>query len=82
TLAQLCYCLAGYVLNLLPYVMVQRSCFVYHYMPALMYGELAAAVLLDSVIGNKRMKTAAPLVLGAVIISYIFFCPWIYGIRT
>jgi dolichyl-phosphate-mannose--protein O-mannosyl transferase len=35
-LVQLGFCLAGYVLNLLPYLAVVRSCFIYHYMPALM----------------------------------------------
>lgn len=33
------YCGWTYMLNLLPYILVNRSAFIYHYMPALMYGE-------------------------------------------
>ena len=37
----------AWVCNLAPYILVARSCFVYHYMPGLLYAELLAALLLD-----------------------------------
>ena len=39
-------------LNLLPYFFVKRSCFIYHYMPALFYGELMTALLIDKMAGE------------------------------
>lgn len=36
-----------YLCNLLPYILVSRSAFIYHYMPALLYGELIFGVLVD-----------------------------------
>lgn len=31
--------------------MVNRSCFIYHYMPALMYAEVLTALLVDKLAG-------------------------------
>lgn len=41
------YLLIEYSLNLLPYVLVQRSAFIYHYMPGLMYAMLLTALAVD-----------------------------------
>ena len=40
------------MLNLLPYIFVNRSCFIYHYMPALFYGEIMTALFFDKVAGT------------------------------
>ena len=45
------FCVAAYTLNLLPYLGVKRSAFIYHYMPALMYAEILAALTMDRVFG-------------------------------
>jgi dolichyl-phosphate-mannose--protein O-mannosyl transferase len=37
--------------NLIPYVFVKRSCFLYHYIPGLLYGELMLAMMIDKLSG-------------------------------
>jgi len=116
--ARIAWCQATFVLNLLPYVLVVRSCFIYHYMPALMYGEILTALLVDKVrrwverggegsschclarqlhsahtfanlyayppfqlAGPRRMPLACKLLLGVVVLTWLHFAPWVYGIR-
>ena len=43
------FAFVSWVCNLAPYVLVQRSSFVYHYMPGLLYAELLAALWLDRI---------------------------------
>ena len=40
---------SGYLLNLVPYVLIARSKFVYHYMPALMVGAMLLALSMEAV---------------------------------
>jgi dolichyl-phosphate-mannose--protein O-mannosyl transferase len=77
--AQAAFCLMVYTVNLLPYVGVARSTFIYHYMPALVYGELMLARLVESVLGPRYTKygtVAILLGLGGVVLH---FAPWIYA---
>lgn len=77
----LIFCLIAYALNLLPYVFVTRSCFVYHYLPALMYGELIAALLVDGLAGTRFMKIAFTASCWIIGISFLYFSPWLYAFR-
>lgn len=73
------FCAVGYMLNLLPYLAVTRSCFIYHYMPALFYAHIITATLTDKLAG-KRWMPAALRVWGAVIVTgYLFYAPWVYA---
>jgi dolichyl-phosphate-mannose--protein O-mannosyl transferase len=51
------FCVAAYFLNLLPYLGVKRSAFIYHYMPALMYAEILAALTMDRLFGAFHVNT-------------------------
>lgn len=42
---------ASFCRNLIPYVFVKRSCFLYHYIPGLLYGELMLAMMVDKLAG-------------------------------
>jgi dolichyl-phosphate-mannose--protein O-mannosyl transferase len=77
--AQGTFCLLGYCLNLLPYLGVARSTFIYHYMPALLYGQLLAARTLEHVVGRKWTPTAVKLVVGIVALVWAYYTPWVYG---
>jgi dolichyl-phosphate-mannose--protein O-mannosyl transferase len=46
---------AGWLLNLMPYMAVERSSFIYHYMPGLLYGELLTALFIDKFAGRWVM---------------------------
>jgi dolichyl-phosphate-mannose--protein O-mannosyl transferase len=73
------YCLWVYVLNLLPYILVNRSAFIYHYMPALMYGEVMSALMVEQLVGKKNMPLAMKLIMGVVLASFCYYAPWVYA---
>lgn len=72
------YLFAAYCLNLAPYIAVNRAAFVYHYMPALMYGEMLAALLLDRLLGRWFSGTGFPFLMALVILAFWHFSPWVY----
>jgi dolichyl-phosphate-mannose--protein O-mannosyl transferase len=73
------YCLIVYVLNLLPYVWVTRSCFIYHYMPALFYAHIIAALLTDKLAGARWMPVALQVWAAVIVSGYLFYAPWVYS---
>lgn len=75
----LTYTCLVWLINLIPYILVSRAAFVYHYMPALLYAELATAILVDKVSGNQVGFVVQ--VLSAIVIGvWLLFAPWVYGI--
>jgi dolichyl-phosphate-mannose--protein O-mannosyl transferase len=77
--AQGSFCLAVYLLNLAPYMAVNRSTFIYHYMPALAYGELIVARVIEHLVGPKHLATATKLYLLGIGLVWAYFTPWIYS---
>ncbi len=74
------FLMAGYVLNLVPYVFVERCYFLYHYLPALTYGQLLFGLLLDSL--PRRARGVLGIATVATVVGcFIYFVPWIYGTR-
>lgn len=71
------FLLAGYVLNLVPYMFVERCYFLYHYLPASAYGQLLVALLVDSL--PRRIKFVGMAVVGfSVFAAFVFWAPWVY----
>ena len=73
------YCLAVYTFNLLPYMAVKRSCFIYHYMPAMMYAEVLAGLLVEQLAGRRWAPAVVKALLVPVVAIYLFYAPWVYG---
>eukprot|EP00300_Choanocystis_sp_HF-7_P013672 c18398_g1_i3.p1 GENE.c18398_g1_i3~~c18398_g1_i3.p1 ORF type:complete len:391 (+),score=53.85 c18398_g1_i3:845-2017(+) len=67
----------GYILSMLPYALVQRACFIYHYMPALMFGMLLAGIVLDCLVTSYSVP-AAWGVLGALLLVFAWGF-WFWG---
>lgn len=67
----------GWLINLLPYILVDRSAFVYHYLPGLLYAQLLSGVLID-MLPKKLSILSMTLCLGAVVATYIYYVPWTY----
>lgn len=82
-LTPILFCLVAYVLNLAPYILVRRSCFTYHYMPALMYGHACTGLMIDRLFRNFYVRLAV-LTLCATIacVGFYAYAPWIYALRT
>ncbi len=67
----------GWLINLLPYILVDRSAFVYHYLPGLLYAQLLTGVLLD-LLPKKLSVLCMLLLLSTVIATYMYYVPWTY----
>ena len=71
------YLISGaYLVNLLPFIGIDRAMFLYHYFIALIIAIIALAYLIDHL--KSRTKVFAGLIALAVI-SFIFFAPLTYG---
>lgn len=66
----------GWILNLAPYALIARTCFAYHYMPALVYGRLLVALLIDSFFGAGGCAAA----VAAVTAAWVYWSPWVYAL--
>ena len=72
----------GYILNLVPYELIKRSKFVYHYIPALMMGVLLYALALEAVwaaAGKSRAARAAATILTIACFASVAFGFWYWG---
>lgn len=67
----------GWLINLLPYILVDRSAFVYHYLPGLIYAQLLCGVLVDQLPMIPRSLITL-IVLGACVGAFAYFAPWVY----
>ncbi|OHT14050.1 Dolichyl-phosphate-mannose-protein mannosyltransferase [Tritrichomonas foetus] len=71
----------GYYASLVPFALIPRVIFVYHYLISLIFGIFATGALIDVVFSsNKRIRACIfTLLVIAVVIQYIFFFPWCYA---
>jgi len=72
----------GYFVSILPFAAVQRACFVYHYIPSLLFAMLLSAFTLDSL--TARFHYALRWLLVAVLVAvyaygFWFWAPIVYG---
>lgn len=77
--AQAAFCALVYVVNLAPYVGVARSTFIYHYMPALLYAELLAAITVDWFAGPRWRGVAVRVYAVLVASVFLFNYPWVFA---
>jgi len=81
--------LGGYALNLIPFALVPRITWIYHYQPSLIHGMLmmsVAAQITLSIVDKLNYKKLHQLTmlfwvltLCAAAMFYFYFFPWIYG---
>merc|ERR1740130_2664925 len=57
-----CYLALGYLLNWLPFMIVERVAFLYHFLPSLIYSLLLLGFMFDRLVPNGKLmaKPAAP----------------------
>lgn len=73
------FLLSGYIMNLVPYMFVERCCFLYHYLPALMYGQLLTALLVDSL--PRRIQAILIAFIGCTVVAAFYhWSPWVYAL--
>lgn len=69
----------GWLCNLLPYILVDRSAFVYHYLPGLLYAQLLTGAMVDQLPRRARVATMCTILV-AVVAGFVYFAPWTYAI--
>lgn len=67
----------GWLINLLPYILVDRSAFVYHYLPGLIYAQLLSGVVVDQLPMVLRLPSTV-IILVAVVATFVYYAPWVY----
>lgn len=72
------FLLFGWLCNLLPYILVHRAAFIYHYMPGLFYGQLLTAVVFDFLPPKLRAISVLFAVIG-IAAAFVYWSPWVYG---
>eukprot|EP00177_Eucheuma_denticulatum_P006388 GFKZ01011661.1.p1 GENE.GFKZ01011661.1~~GFKZ01011661.1.p1 ORF type:complete len:517 (-),score=33.40 GFKZ01011661.1:613-2163(-) len=72
------FLLCGWLCNLLPYILVHRAAFIYHYMPGLFYGQLLSAVVFDFLPPKVRAVSVLFAVMG-IVAAFVYWSPWVYG---
>lgn len=73
------FLLFGWLANLLPYILVDRAAFIYHYLPGMFYGQLLTGVLLDILAPGVR-KILTLCLIAAMTMALVYWAPWIYGL--
>lgn len=68
--------LLGYFLNLLPFIMIQRLTFLYHYLPSLIFAISIMAYLISK---NRNYKTIFIILLIFSVGAFFYFAPLSYG---
>ena len=83
---QLCclvaFCLFGWLLNLLPYIFIARTTFVYHYLPGLLYAQLLTAVLCERLFQHTSYNLrfiVCFLLVSFMAFGWWYYAPWVYA---
>ena len=73
----------GYLFSYLPWVMVSRVCFIYHYFPCAMFGIAAMAMFMGDITAkNPRLKKPVFAYLAVCGILFIMFLPVTTGMAA
>jgi dolichyl-phosphate-mannose-protein mannosyltransferase len=70
------FLLGAYLINFLPFILIGRVMFLYHYMIALIFSILVLAYILDRDISRKTIVVIMALSIGL----FVYFSPLTYGL--
>uniref|UniRef100_A0A8C9Y1I4 Protein O-mannosyl-transferase 1 n=1 Tax=Sander lucioperca TaxID=283035 RepID=A0A8C9Y1I4_SANLU len=82
-----CVCVGGWLVNFVPFLLMEKTLFLYHYLPALCYLHLLTPALLEHThthllsraTHRRALCVCVTAVLVSVFLSYRTFCPLTYG---
>jgi dolichyl-phosphate-mannose--protein O-mannosyl transferase len=74
--------LIGYWLSYLPFGLIWRDAFLYHYAIPLVFGCCNLGVLIDIELPPTAKGFALAMFAVMAIVGYIVWCPWAYGLTT
>lgn len=74
------YILLGAITTILPWTLVERSTYIYHFYPTLLFTILLITYVISIIEKNKKLKWVGITFVILVITSFIFFFPVISGL--
>lgn len=76
------YLCINYTANFLPWTLVSRCTFIYHYMPAAVFSSLAAAWFVDQGLSHphRLLRVIALMMVWLAILGFIFWLPIYLGL--
>jgi dolichyl-phosphate-mannose-protein mannosyltransferase len=72
------FLLGGWICNLAPYALIERSSFLYHYIPGLFYAQLLCGNTVDMLPARLRLAVVA-VSCTATLAAFAYWSPWIYA---
>jgi dolichyl-phosphate-mannose-protein mannosyltransferase len=67
----------GYLANMLPFIVLPRGMFLYHYLPSFIFALLAIGLLLDRA---ERKHVIGGILLAVAVCGFIYIAPFSYGL--
>lgn len=80
--SELASMLFGYLLSYLPFLLIPREMFIYHYAIPLLFGCYNIAVLIDREMTPKIRGFMYCSVTAMAIFGFFLWAPWAYGLTT
>lgn len=74
------FLLSGWLCNLLPYILVDRAAFIYHYLPGLFYGQLLCGLMVDVIPGARWRAALVMTLVAAMAAAFVYWSPWAYAV--
>ena len=71
----------GWMVSYFPFLLVPRTMFLYHYLIPLMFAILNMIALVENCTTKQARGFILTLLTTLCILCYLFFSPWVYGIR-
>ncbi|MFA6315327.1 MAG: phospholipid carrier-dependent glycosyltransferase [Candidatus Paceibacterota bacterium] len=72
--------LFGFLINWLPFALIGRVMFLYHYLAALIFSILIMAYLIDKIDERKTRLRVGIILIALFAIGFIFYSPLTYGL--
>ena len=72
------FLLAGYIINMLPFISVKRVMFLYHYFTAYIFAIMILVWLISQ---NKNSEKIFRVLLAFAVIAFVYFAPLSYGLK-
>ncbi|EAY18464.1 Dolichyl-phosphate-mannose-protein mannosyltransferase, putative [Trichomonas vaginalis G3] len=74
--------LLGYLFSFLPFALIPRDCFLYHYAIPLMFGIYELVILIERQFSPAFTGFLLTLICFLAIFGFFLWCPWVYALTT
>jgi dolichyl-phosphate-mannose--protein O-mannosyl transferase len=74
--------LYGYLLSYLPFALIPRDVFLYHYAIPLIFATLNLSLVLERGLGPEKRGFMLCVCGALAVFGFLLWCPWVYGLST